>query len=89
MRSVQPGQFRQLILRERLCLANLFDPVRNKKLNVLQSIQAMKYAALKHPAYKQHEDKRETRWNWLGFSFGLARCGDAGRPPRHLFARHG
>lgn len=55
MRTVQSSQFRQLFLRDALRLANLLNPPGHRALDVvLQSIRLWRYAALKHPALKQH-----------------------------------
>lgn len=50
MDAVQPGQLRQLVLRQALLGARGLDVSADNFLNVLQRLQPRVYAALKHPA---------------------------------------
>jgi hypothetical protein len=48
--AIQTSQFRQLILRQTLLLADRLDSLANDALDVLQTLRLWAYAALKHPA---------------------------------------
>jgi hypothetical protein len=50
MSPVQTGEFRELLLRDPLRLADLLDSMCNYPLDVLQPIRLWSYAAVKHPA---------------------------------------